>query len=137
MLSWVKKNKQMHRFAIVGATSSVIDVGGFTLFMHFGLPMYWSNFISTTFALIFSFSMNRRYSFNAKDGHVGFQMFKFLFFTGISLWIIQPTIIFFTWDLVPLLFNIEETRFLITKALAIGVGMVWNYAFYAKVVFKK
>lgn len=94
------------------------------MLVNLGWDRIAANTIATGSAFVFSFFMNRTFTFKAKQGNIKKQLFLFVIITLSGLWVIQPIII----SLIP--------NLLIGKVIATGVTLVWNYIFYNKVVFK-
>lgn len=105
----------------------------------FGVGIYLANFVSTSTALIFSYSANRKYTFRVKSQHNTRTIVLFMAVTGIGLWIIQPVVItLFTVLVADGQFPFGETCELITaKIVATIFSLAWNYTWYKKVVFKE
>ena len=143
---------QAGKFGLVGLSSTIIDFAllnvGHTVL---GLSLIEANLISTTVAMIFSFSLNRKYVFGAHDGDVWRQGVMFVLVTAFGLYIIQNLIIHalsVTW-LGPVHLAIGVVGFIglgrilsnnviitnSTKLVATAFSLVWNYIFYKKVVF--
>ena len=147
------EGKQVGRFGIIGVLNTVIDFGFFNLLIKFAnfspIP---ANIVSTTIALTFSFIANKSYVFRVKGRSNLKQAAIFLAVTAFSIYAIQNGILYlFTeiWPysfefwyklLEPLVGKIMSLEFAINngaKAIAVGVGMVWNYLWYKKIVFRR
>lgn len=133
--SILKKHSSKIRFLLVGVVNTAIDFGLLFLLVHFGVTDIIANFFSSTAAFIFSFFVNRSYTFHAKDGDISHQMISFLIVTLFGLWIIQPLIITSTNLLVTGEPQSSGITLLIGKLIATCVTLVWNYILYARVVF--
>ncbi len=143
---------QAGKFGLVGLASTVIDFAFLNLFHNLlGLTLIQSNLISTTIAMIFSFSLNRRYVFGAREGSVWRQGIMFILVTAFGLYVIQSLVIYaltVTWP-GPLhlvisfvgiigMGRILSDNLVITntaKLIATVFSLIWNYIFYKKVVF--
>jgi len=130
------KNNKIVRFGAIGVINTVIDFGIlFILNRVFGVPVVVANIISTSVAFLFSFSMNKKYTFKTSDTDVRREFILFLIVTLTGLWILQNLII---WVTIPALsaFNVSDSvKLLIAKLLATVVSLVWNYFLYDRVVF--
>ena len=133
--SLIKKHSDKIRFLIVGSLNTGIDFSLLFIFVNiFYLPVIFSNILSTSFALIFSFFANKKFTFKNDDCGKK-QVFIFMTVTLFGLWILQPIII----SSVSLIINNTINKDLILfigKLLATCVTLIWNYLFYSKVVFK-
>lgn len=137
MQNLLKKHAEKLRFAIVGGANTALDFGILFLLVFFGLDKIPANFISTSIAFVFSFFVNKSFTFKSTNGNAKKQFVMFLVITMIGLWVLQPLII----TGVSLLFAstgwAEPVILFIGKLLATVVTLVWNYVLYARYVFKK
>jgi putative flippase GtrA len=133
----IKKFAEQIRFVIVGGLNTVIDFGILFTLVALGLPAIASNFVSTSVAMVFSFFVNKSYTFKDNKKSTGKHVVYFLVITIFGLWVIQPVIIeSVTLLLQPLL----KTGFLVLfigKGLATVASLTWNYLMYRKFVFVK
>ncbi|MGW4058685.1 GtrA family protein [Amycolatopsis sp. NPDC004747] len=118
------------RFGIVGVANTLVDALGYALLVTLGVPLFVANFISTTTGMLLSFTLNRNFTFRAKDGDVRRQALLFFAVTAFGLWVVQAAIIFAVTAAFP------GVNVLIPKFAGIAVGLVWNYVLYNKVVFR-
>jgi len=133
----VKKHAQKIRFVFVGVANTVLDFGLLFILVSLGLNGILANYISTGIAFVFSFFVNRSFTFKHKGGNLKKQFAVFLLVTMTGLWVIQPIIIILTnglfahtgWHPTVILFA--------GKILATCVSLIWNYTLYARFVFKK
>lgn len=132
----IKKHADKIRFMIVGGANTAIDFTIlFALVNFLNVPLVISQIISTSTALIFSFFVNKKFTFNDKSVNGKSQLIKFLVITLFGLWIIQTIIIAgikFTFAKSGINSNII---LLIGKLLATCVTLIWNYVLYKKFVF--
>jgi len=140
------------KFGIVGAINTVID---FTILniLHtlVGMGIIEANLISTTVAMVFSFTVNRKYVFTDHETSVWRQGSTFLMVTAVGLYGLQTVIIHLltvTWT-GPLglavkavqalgLGGVLSASIVITngaKAIATIATLTWNYLLYKRVVF--
>ena len=139
-------------FGIVGVLNTVIDFALLNILsIGFGLPRIPSNIVSTTVAMIFSFTANKRLVFESKSDRYVKEVTSFFVVTIFGLYVIQSAIIYLFVDVssVPgdIAISIAEflrldaimsDEFIITntaKLLATIATMVWNYFLYKNVVF--
>jgi putative flippase GtrA len=89
---------------------------------------------------------NRHWTFEAGSKNLAYHLVAFTLVSLFSGWIIQGVILSLlpdpitqlihqlNWDR---LFPIDQPGVLISKLLAISIGMIWNYLLYATLVFGK
>ncbi|HUC96042.1 MAG TPA: GtrA family protein [Candidatus Saccharimonadales bacterium] len=149
MKNLIKKHAEKFRFVLVGIAATVIDWGILFTLVAFGSPTLPSNYVSTSFAMVFSFFTNKSFTFKASKmsrKHVVY----FIIITVFGLWVIQPIIIagvdkvlgaWFTdsqlikW--VGTWIKTKDIVLLIEKGLATAASLIWNYLMYRKYVFVK
>ncbi|MEI7539397.1 MAG: GtrA family protein [Candidatus Saccharibacteria bacterium] len=133
----LKKHAEKIRFIVVGGLNTLIDFSIlFFLVNIFSTPVFFSNIISTSVALVFSFFANKKFTFKSNNSDK-LQIVYFLLITLVGLWIIQPIIISLVKLLVEQWLLNSSVILLIGKLLATCVTLVWNYLLYSKFVFKK
>jgi putative flippase GtrA len=118
------------RFGLVGVGNTLVDALGYALLVTLGVPLFAANFASTTAGMLLSFSLNRNFTFRAKEGNVRRQALLFFAVTAFGLWVVQAAIIFAVTAAFP------GVHVLVPKFAGIAVGLVWNYVLYNKVVFR-
>lgn len=153
--------KQGAKFGLVGISNTLID---YTLYLVlskvFNVPtdrVFMVKFFSGSVAMINSFYWNRRWVF-ASRAHIGKSGVRFLLATLVSIWVIQPSLVFVfsgtgggqafsmfwfnlasTLGLVDLIPHILTPAFVI-KTVAFGMGVVgsaiWNFTLYKLWAFK-
>ncbi|MBP2340120.1 putative flippase GtrA [Saccharothrix coeruleofusca] len=130
---------QIIRFCLVGGVNTLIDLVGYMALTGLGVNLFVANFASTTAGMSFSFVANKYFTFGGgAPGGAAKQGALFFAFTAFGLWVIQPLVIVAAtaaanglgWPLTGLLAWAP-------KLAAIGVGLVWNYAAYSRVVFRR
>lgn len=133
----LKKHAEKIRFAIVGGANTALDFLLLFIFVALGLNSIAANYLSTGIAFIFSFFVNKSFTFKSKGGNVNKQFALFLLVTIFGLWVIQPIVILgvtaavasFDWN--------ESAVLFIAKLIATVASLIWNYLFYSRLVFKK
>jgi putative flippase GtrA len=118
------------RFGVVGIGNTLVDVLGYALLATLGVPVFVANLISTTAGMLLSFTLNRNFTFRAKDGDVRRQALLFFVVTAFGLWVVQFLVITLVNHLFP------GINLLVPKGVAIVVGLFWNYLLYHYVVFR-
>ena len=118
--------------------NTAIDFAVFGLLAVLGVPMLLANFVSTSAGMTFSFLVNRSWTFRSTRS-VRSSLGPFVLVTAVGLWVIQPVVILLVGDLldalVPTMATDLRTVWL-PKAVAIGVGLVWNFSWYRRTVFR-
>jgi len=134
----VKKHADKLRFAIVGSVNTALDFSIlFILTMLFNIPKELANFISTSVSFLFSFFANKKYTFKSTSKNLKRQFLLFTIVTLFGLWVIQTIIIT---AITPVFTNLginKPAALLISKLIATAASLIWNYALYSRVVFKK
>jgi putative flippase GtrA len=82
------------RFSLVGASGYAINIAVFALCVHgFGVEYHVAATIAFAVAVSNNFAWNRRWTFDARDGHAGFQAARFLVVSlvgfGLSLAVLE------------------------------------------------
>ena len=133
----LKKHAEKIRFGIVGIANTALDFALLFLLVALGLDKIPANYVSTGISFIFSFFVNKSFTFKSKNGNVKKQFALFIIITIIGLWVIQPLIIT---GVSALLVNTGWASAIIlfvAKIIATFASLIWNYLFYSRLVFKK
>lgn len=133
----IKKHAEKVRFGIVGGANTALDFGILFILVFLGLDKIPSNYISTSISFVFSFFVNKSFTFKSTGGNTKQQFTLFLVITLFGLWIIQPAIILTVERIMDNSGLENSIILLIAKLLATAVTLVWNYVLYAKYVFKE
>ena len=134
----LKKHSDKIRFVIVGGVNTAIDMAIlFSLVNIVGLSIFFSNIISTSVALCFSFYANKTFTFKDNNQNLKTKIIVFLSITLFGLWVMQPIIIAITKSIFGHLSVADNVILMIGKLAATCVTLVWNYLMYRKFVFKK
>lgn len=132
----LKKHADKFRFGIVGIANTALDFILLFLFVGLGLDKIVANYISTSIAFVFSFFVNKSFTFKLKGGSIPKQFLLFIGISIVGLWVIQPLIILGV-DALLAGTNLSEGAILFTAKIVATVGsMIWNYLLYSRVVFK-
>jgi len=133
----LKKHAEKLRFAVVGGANTAIDFGILFALVFLGVDKLVANFFSTGLAFIFSFYVNRSFTFKSTGGNTKKQFGLFLVITMFGLWVIQPAIIaVVAWLLASS--DLSKPIILLAGKLAATVAtLIWNYILYSKFVFIK
>ena len=125
---------QVLRFLVVGVLNTAIDVALLFLLTYLGVELWLANIFSTSVALLFSFVVNRSFTFKS-TGNILRQIVPFLAVTLIGLWILQPLVLLRVTGLLNGVWP-EYVGLFVAKMLATVVSMTWNYLLYNRLVFK-
>jgi putative flippase GtrA len=133
----IKKHAQKIRFGIVGIANTALDFILLFLFVGLGVDKIVANYFSTSIAFIFSFFVNKKFTFKNTDGNVKRQFALFILVTIIGLWVIQPLVIAAVTSIPVDASWPKEGILFIAKVIATVASLIWNYLFYSRLVFKK
>ncbi len=144
--------KRAGRFGLVGIFNTLLDFFLFNaLTKFFGFGLIPANAVSTTVAMVMSFTLNKRLVFKSDSGSLLIQALTFFATTAVGLYVIQNGIIHFLTDVwtAPLWIGVEIVRglgipffsdaFYINngaKAIATVASLAWNYLLYRSLVFR-
>lgn len=131
----LKNSPTFWRFVLVGTIGTIIDFSVLFYLQHFFLPVLVANLISTSVAFIFSFTANKKYTFQSTGQSLVREISLFVAVTLFGIWVLQTIIIALAMPLLGHLFD-HTLALLLAKAMATGVTMVWNYVLYKTIVFK-
>ncbi len=138
LVELIKKHAEKLRFAVIGGINTAIDFGLlFALVDGFHIPIFYSNIISTSAALTFSFFANKKFTFRDNSKNARSQLMRFLIITLFGLWIMQPIVITLSHSVLYYSSLDNNIKLLIGKLFASCFTLVWNYLMYKKYVFKK
>ncbi len=142
------------KFGLVGILNTAIDFILFNVLTNkkIGLRKIPANLISTSVAMLVSFTLNRGFVFNATGGNIYLQSAEFFAVTAFGLYVLQNIVIWlllekwewpveFVWKVVQLIkldkyMGHEFVRKNAAKAAATLVSLTWNYLMFSFIVFK-
>jgi len=136
-LEHLRKHAQKIRFGIVGLANTALDFAILFILVALGLDKIPANYVSTGISFIFSFFVNKSFTFKSKSGNVKKQFAYFVVITMIGLWVIQPIIIGGVSALLANTGWASAAVLLIAKLIATVASLIWNYLFYSRLVFKE
>lgn len=123
------------RFAIVGISNTVLDFTLMNLLSLAGLNLIIANTISTGIAMIYSFLMNKKWTFHSAGQDYLRQVILFFVFTAIGIWVIQNGLIILAQHYLPR-FGLSDQVFNNLAKLGASVfSLTWNYLTYNRFVF--
>jgi len=147
-MSGVFSNEKI-RFVCVGAFNTGLDFIMFNFWTFaVGLKPVLANTLSVVVGITISYILNHRFVFHSEQAPSLKKYLMFFGVSGVSAIALQNLIIwgvsaFFRMDFTNSLFLLNEIghnhgiELNIAKALAVGVGMIWNFMFYKYIIFKK
>jgi putative flippase GtrA len=129
-------NKKI-RFVMVGGANTAIDFTFYNLFSKvFGLALPVANMISSFIAMLFSFIMNKKWTFRSSGKNYLREVTLFFIFTIIGIWVIQSGLI---WLVENTLTSVDWQNFWCKNLLKVGASipsLIWNYLTYNRFVFR-
>lgn len=132
-----RKNAEKIRFLIVGGLNTALDFILLFVFVNFGIDKFIANYISTGVSMIFSFFVNKSFTFKNTDKRAKRQFALFLLVTITGLWALQPLIIWIVTNFLDGVALSDDGKLFIAKVIATIGSLIWNYLLYSKLVFKK
>ncbi|HEX8182841.1 MAG TPA: GtrA family protein [Candidatus Saccharimonadales bacterium] len=135
---------QKSKFAVIGVLNTLVDFGIYYAVFQATGSIVIANILGTSAALVFSFILNSRYTFQTRQWTVR-NFALFIVVTLFGVWVLQTLAIYgFNHLLQPILSGqsallgsySEIVSTLLPKLLATGISLVWNYLWYSKVIFK-
>ena len=123
----VQKYKSQARFLVVGGSSTLLD---FIIYMLLStkLNITISKFISMTVSSIYSFLINKNWTFNNKNKITFILTFKYILCVFINIFVNTTSN--------TLIFNLTNNK-IISFLFATGIAMIVNYTIQKKIVFKE
>ena len=133
----LKKHAEKVKFIIVGGANTAIDFVILFGLTFLGVDKIVANFFSTSVALVFSFFVNKSFTFKNETKNAKKQFALFLVITLFGLWVIQPLVILGVTSLTESFITNSAISLFIAKLVATVASLIWNYIFYSRIVFKK
>lgn len=131
-------NSEKLRFGAVGMVNTAADFIVLNILAGlFGAPLILANIVSTTTAMLVSFTLNKKAVFQGSEKGGAGQLILFFAVTLTGIWFVQGGMLAAAhYALQPT--GLPEPLVLnIAKFAGICVGLIWNYSWYSRVVFKK
>ena len=126
------------RFGLVGVVNTAVDFALLNILVSlFGVPPVAANIVSTTAAMGVSFGLNKRAVFRANAKTRMRQLVVFFAITLTGIWLVQGGVLAAVLYLIGPLGLQQTVALNSAKFAGICVGLVWNYLWYSRVVFKK
>lgn len=135
---WVIQSEKV-RFGLVGMVNTFVDFVVLNILVGlFGVMIVPANIVSTTAAMLTSFGLNKKVVFRTGSGSVLRQMVLFFAVSLSAIWFVQSGVMFAAFHFLQTTTDWNDTILLnVAKFCGIGVGLVWNYVWYSKVVFTR
>ena len=128
-------DKKPIRFVLVGISNTVLDFVVLNALLFCGINILFANTISTGIAMLYSFFMNKKWTFrNAGNNYIR-EVILFFIFTIIGIWIIQNGCIYSLNMVIPDLGLPEVIYNNAIKLSASIPSLTWNYLTYNRFVF--
>ena len=142
------------KFGLVGILNTAVDFIIFNMLTNkrIGWKKIPANLVSTSVAMLVSFSLNRGFVFNATGGNIYIQSLEFFVVTAFGLYVLQNLVIYLLLDKwewpVELAWKVAQLIKLDThlshdfvrknaaKGAATLVSLTWNYLMFSWIVFK-
>lgn len=117
------------KFGIVGASGVIVDFGITWLLKEWvKINQYVANSTGFFAAVISNYILNRIWTFHSHDAEVGVQFAKFLAVSAVGLAMNNS-----------LIYYLNEKRgvpFYLSKAIATGIVMIWNFGVNYLITFR-
>lgn len=130
------RHSEKLRFGLVGTANTALDFALLFAFVGLGANQYVANYLSTSLAIVFSYVMNRWFTFRSA-GSKRREVLPFLLVTLTGLWVLQPVLI---WSVTAVLRPFVPEEYVVlfaAKLVATAGSLVWNYLLYSWVVFRR
>lgn len=127
----IKNNiKQFLKYGISGGLAFILEYSTFYILNNLaGLWYIWSNSIAMTLGFVLSFLLNRYWSFKATSANALKQLIMYGILFVVNLGISNLLMMLFI--------DALGINSMISKILAIGVLMCWNFVIYKKIIFRQ
>lgn len=132
-------------FCIIGLINTAIDVAIFLTLQGQGLPIIAANIASTSVALVVSFILNKRFTFDSQ-APTRQTLLPFIAVTLTGLWLLQPLVIYLSlafFDITAvnnlataIYADFNSIQNLLAKLVATPATIIWNFVLYKRFVFK-
>ena len=130
-----KVDKKPIRFVLVGISNTVLDFVVLNALLFCKVNILFANTISTGIAMLYSFFMNKKWTFRNSGNNYIREVILFFIFTIIGIWIIQNGCIYLLNMVIPD-FGLPEVIYNNAIKLAASIpSLTWNYLTYNRFVF--
>jgi putative flippase GtrA len=132
----VVRHAEKLRFALVGVANTALDFALLFAFVALGVNQYVANYMSTSLSILFSFVMNRRFTFRS-EGSKRREIVPFVLVTLTGLWALQPAIIWLVSQGLRSFVSVDYVVLFAAKLTATVGSLTWNYLLYSRFVFSR
>lgn len=134
--------RRFAKFCIVGCSATLVDFGITAVCKELiGINELISNAIGFSISAVFNYTLNRLWTWRSHDRKVGLQFAKFLLVSlsglGLNTLILYLLTQHYAWPILPPAWQTPTHIFWISKVLATGVVMVWNFVINNIFTFRK
>lgn len=130
-----KIDKKPIRFVLVGISNTILDFVVLNVLLFCGVNILFANTISTGIAMLYSFFMNKKWTFRNSGNNYVKEVVLFFIFTIVGIWIIQNGCIYLLNIVIPDL-GLPEVIYNNAIKLAASIpSLTWNYLTYNRFVF--
>lgn len=121
------------KFLVVGTLGFIINTVVLEVMVRLGFHPAWGSVIGAEFAIISNFFFNNSWTFGSQKIQGMRALGKFLQFnmTSVGAIFIQAGSVWVGTTL----FGVEQYRWF--YLIGVGIGLIWNYTMYSKVIWKK
>lgn len=128
-------DKKPIRFVLVGISNTVLDFVVLNVLLFCKVDILFANTISTGIAMLYSFFMNKKWTFRNSGNNYIKEVILFFIFTIIGIWVIQNGCIYLLNIVIPDL-GLPEVIYNNAIKLAASIpSLTWNYLTYNRFVF--
>ncbi len=122
---------RLTRFLVIGGLGFVVDAATFEIAWKAGLPIAAARLIAFATALVFTFLLNRNYTYDRCDGNIAAQFLKYVIASGTGGMINLAS--FFS-----IILLVSEATKMPLIALVFGTlaGLTANFTLYSVYVFR-
>ena len=130
-----KVDKKPIRFVLVGISNTILDFVILNVLLFCRVNILFANTISTGIAMLYSFFMNKKWTFRNSGNNYIKEVILFFIFTIIGIWVIQNGCIYLLNIVIPDL-GLPEVIYNNAIKLAASIpSLTWNYLTYNRFVF--
>lgn len=133
----IKNRAEKIRFLVVGGLNTLVDFALLIILTTVGVDKIVANYISTSSAFLFSFALNKNYTFKSKKTNTKKEFILFAAVTLSGLWILQPAIFYLMDFALSTIIADKQVLLVVEKIIATTLTLIWNYVFYSRVVFRR
>ena len=131
-------SSQKVRFGLVGVVNTVVDFIVLNVLVSVvGIAIVPANIVSTTVAMLTSFTLNKKAVFQGGDSGGMRQIVLFFAVSLAGIWLVQSSVLALVYHILQPIGLHAAVLLNVSKVIGICAGLVWNYLWYSRVVFKR